>query len=381
MPERTTKPSGWCANNIANIHKPRTQPIPMNASSLAKLSPTPKQAAVAEETPMVNSLKKVANSAQIPQPHTQFCFACCSIVCLACVQDETMICTDFELCKKTPGCTRKCEIGKKHVGVCSRDGKALKADKMDTPRVQGGAEAAELLRALCLVGVRVSSSMSLFSFAILDFLGFFAIFDFRSKSHVSHPDHLLLLLIFIGAGASAQEQKTNCVMQQVHAPWQSLQANRFSSSIPSFYKNISAQPPRGLGLLVSQHVGEKSYAICPFKLGVLRVFAVGCANDEVARARDDPPTVMLPICAPQIAAVVKFEKICLFRAPLPFANKKALLVRPRSGKNEPFLCNSSAVGLLHCEQLRTCCMPRWSHHHSGADIRRETGAFMTNSAV
>ena len=81
---------------------------------------------------MVNSLKKVANSAQIPQPRTQFCFACCSVVCLACVQDETMICTDFELCKKTPGCTRKCEIGKTHVGVCSRDGKALKADKMDT---------------------------------------------------------------------------------------------------------------------------------------------------------------------------------------------------------------------------------------------------------
>ena len=113
-------------------HKPRTQPKPMNASSLAKLSLNPRQAAVAEETPMVNSLKKVANSAQIPQPRTQFCFACCSVVCLACVQDETMICTDFELCKKTPGCTRKCEIGKTHVGVCSCDGKALKADKMDT---------------------------------------------------------------------------------------------------------------------------------------------------------------------------------------------------------------------------------------------------------
>ena len=34
-------------------------------------------------------------------------------------------------------------------------------------------------------------------------------------------------------------------MQQVHAPWQSVHANRFSSSIPSFYRNISAEPPRG----------------------------------------------------------------------------------------------------------------------------------------
>ena len=48
-------------------------------------------------------------------------------------------------------------------------------------------------------------------------------------------------------------------------------------------------------------------------------------------------TVMLPICAPQIAAAVKTQKNpAFFWAPPPFCNKKALLVRPRSGKNEPF---------------------------------------------
>ena len=47
--------------------------------------------------------------------------------------------------------------------------------------------------------------------------------------------------------------------------------------------------------------------------------------------------VMLPICAPQIAAAVKTRKNpAFFWAPPPFCNKKALLVRPRSGKNEPF---------------------------------------------
>jgi len=46
---------------------------------------------------------------------------------------------------------------------------------------------------------------------------------------------------------------------------------------------------------------------------------------------------MLPICAPQIAAAVKTRKNpAFFWAPPPFCNKKALLVRPRSGKNEPF---------------------------------------------
>ena len=34
-------------------------------------------------------------------------------------------------------------------------------------------------------------------------------------------------------------------MQQAAAPWQSVQANRFSSSIASFYRNISAHPPSG----------------------------------------------------------------------------------------------------------------------------------------
>ena len=48
-------------------------------------------------------------------------------------------------------------------------------------------------------------------------------------------------------------------------------------------------------------------------------------------------SVMLPICAPQIAAAVKTRKNpAFFWAPPPFCNKKALLVRPRSGKNEPF---------------------------------------------
>ena len=43
------------------------------------------------------------------------------------------------------------------------------------------------------------------------------------------------------------------------------------------------------------------------------------------------------ICAPQIAAAVKTRKNpAFFWAPPPFCNKKALLVRPRSGKNEPF---------------------------------------------
>ena len=46
---------------------------------------------------------------------------------------------------------------------------------------------------------------------------------------------------------------------------------------------------------------------------------------------------MLPICAPQIAAAVKTRKNQpFFWAPPPFCNKKALLVRPRSGKKEPF---------------------------------------------
>ena len=40
-------------------------------------------------------------------------------------------------------------------------------------------------------------------------------------------------------------QQANCAMQQAAAPWQSVQANRFSSSIASFYRNISAQPPSG----------------------------------------------------------------------------------------------------------------------------------------
>ena len=40
-------------------------------------------------------------------------------------------------------------------------------------------------------------------------------------------------------------QQANCAMQQAAAPWQSVQANRFSSSIASFYRNISAHPPSG----------------------------------------------------------------------------------------------------------------------------------------
>lgn len=46
---------------------------------------------------------------------------------------------------------------------------------------------------------------------------------------------------------------------------------------------------------------------------------------------------MVNISAPQIAAAVKTRKNpAFFWAPPPFCNKKALLVRPRSGKNEPF---------------------------------------------
>lgn len=72
-----------------------------------------------------------------------------------------MICTDFELCKKTPGCTRKCEIGKKHPGACKVNGKMARPDKMARQKMRtnvvvvlaccGAATAIPPLGALALV--------------------------------------------------------------------------------------------------------------------------------------------------------------------------------------------------------------------------------------
>ena len=39
---------------------------------------------------------------------------------------------DYEACTKTEGCSRKCPMGQKHVGMCVVNGKALKPDKMHT---------------------------------------------------------------------------------------------------------------------------------------------------------------------------------------------------------------------------------------------------------
>ena len=39
---------------------------------------------------------------------------------------------DYEACTKTEGCSRKCPMGQKHVGMCVVNGKALKPDKMQT---------------------------------------------------------------------------------------------------------------------------------------------------------------------------------------------------------------------------------------------------------